>query len=148
MQDQVILMIRTHRVSNKKERLRVLSVYKFLLLHLIIFWKLHIIYSPHYFGTETAKEPFILWVWLPTCLPHAVETSRCPFQCWISSREAVNTNFYSLWFDLTGNWNSVYCFSSRCSIHSTTDWLLSIMILQHKFGMHASVYYIADFLVM
>ena len=58
---------------------------------------------------------------LPTCLPHTIEASHCPFNCWTSSREAVNTNFYSLWFDSTGNRTRVYRFSSRRSIHSTTD---------------------------
>ena len=57
----------------------------------------------------------------PTCLPHTLEASHCPFNCWTSSREAVNTNFYSLWFDPTGNRTRVYRFSSRRSIHSTTD---------------------------
>ena len=33
----------------------------------------------------------------------------------------MNTNFYSLWFDPTGNRTRVYRFSSRRSIHSTTD---------------------------
>ena len=42
-----------------------------------------------------------------------------PFKRWMSSREAVNTNFDSLWFDPTGNRTRVYCFSSRRSIHST-----------------------------
>ena len=36
----------------------------------------------------------------------------------------MNTNFYSLWFDPTGNRNRVYRFSGRRSIHSTTDRLL------------------------
>ena len=58
---------------------------------------------------------------LPICLPHTMEASHCPFNCWTSSREAVNTNFYSLWFDSTGNRTRVYRFSSRRSIHSTTD---------------------------
>ena len=31
---------------------------------------------------------------LPTCLPHTVKASRCSFNCWTSSREAVNSNFY------------------------------------------------------
>ena len=35
--------------------------------------------------------------------------------------KAVNTNFYSLRFDPTGNRTRVYRFSSRRSIHSTTD---------------------------
>ena len=30
---------------------------------------------------------------LPTCLPHTVEASHCPFNCWTSSRKAANTNF-------------------------------------------------------
>ena len=50
-----------------------------------------------------------------------MEASHCPFNCWTSSREAVNTNFYSLWFDPTGNRTRVCRFSSRRSIHSTTD---------------------------
>ena len=58
---------------------------------------------------------------LPTCLSHTVEASHCPFNCWTSSREAVNTNFYSVWLDPTGNRTRVYRFSSRRSIHSTTD---------------------------
>ena len=58
---------------------------------------------------------------LPTCLPHTMGASHCLFNCWTSSREAVNTNFYSLWFDSTGNRTRVYRFSSRRSIHSTTD---------------------------
>ena len=61
---------------------------------------------------------------LPTCLPHIMEASHCPFNCWTSSREAVNTNFSSLWFDPTGNRTRVYRFSSRRSIHSTTDRLI------------------------
>ena len=58
---------------------------------------------------------------LPACLPHTAEASHCPFDCWTSSRKAVNTNFYSLWFDPTRNRTRVYRFSSRRSIHSTTD---------------------------
>ena len=33
----------------------------------------------------------------------------------------MNTNFYSLWYNPTGNRTPVYRFSSRRSIHSTTD---------------------------
>ena len=58
---------------------------------------------------------------LPICLPHTMEASHCPCNCWTSSREAVKSNFYSLWFDPTGNQTHVYRFSSRRSIHSTTD---------------------------
>ena len=57
---------------------------------------------------------------LPTCLPHTAEASYCPFNCWTSSRKAVNINFYSLCYDPTGNRTRVYRFSSRRSIHSTT----------------------------
>ena len=64
---------------------------------------------------------------LPTCLPLSAEASHCPFNCWTSSRKAVNTNFYSLWFDPTGNRIRVYRFSSRRSIHSTTDRLKLII---------------------
>ena len=37
-----------------------------------------------------------------TCLPHTAEAIYCPFNCWTSSREAVITDFYSLWFDRPG----------------------------------------------
>ena len=40
----------------------------------------------------------------------------------------MNSNFYSLWFDPTGNRTQVYRFSSRCSIHSTTERLLKRFI--------------------
>ena len=33
----------------------------------------------------------------------------------------MNTNFYRLWFDLTGNRTRVYRFSSKCFIRSITD---------------------------
>ena len=45
---------------------------------------------------------------LPICLLHTMEASHCPFNCWTSSREPVNTNFYNLWFDSTGNRTRVY----------------------------------------
>ena len=38
----------------------------------------------------------------------------------------MNTNFYSLWYDPTGNRTRVYRFSSRRSIHSTTDRLNAV----------------------
>ena len=40
---------------------------------------------------------------LPTCLPQMVEALQCPLNCWKSSMEVVNTNFYNLWLDLTSN---------------------------------------------
>ena len=55
-----------------------------------------------------------------------------PFYCWTSRRKAVNTNFYSLWFDATGNRAQVYLFCSRPSIHSTTDWFKSFVRYQHS----------------
>ena len=69
---------------------------------------------------------------LPTCLPHTAEASHCPFNCWTSSRKAMNTNFYSLWLDPTGNRTRVYRFSSRRSIHSTTDRLKPKNIFEKK----------------
>ena len=77
--------------------------------------------SPSCLGQETAKGPFSLPSQAVTCLPHTAEASHCPFNCWTSSKEAVNTNFYSLWFDPAGNRTRVYRFSSKRSIHSTTD---------------------------
>ena len=55
--------------------------------------------------------------------------------------EAVNTNFYSLWFDPTGNRTQVYRFSSRRSIYSTTDPLYSskakaMLILNSSISLH------------
>ena len=54
-------------------------------------------------------------------LPHTVEIPHYPINCWSSSREAVNSNFYSVSFDPTGIRSLVYRFSSRRFIHSTTD---------------------------
>ena len=68
----------------------------------------------------------------PTCLSHTAEASHCPFNCWTSSREDVNSNFYSLWFDPTGNRTQVYRFSSRSSTHSTTDRLFKFVFWRHK----------------
>ena len=78
-------------------------------------------YSPSCLGQGTAKGPFRSSSQAATCLPHTAKSSYCPFNCWTSSREAVNTNFYSLWYDPTGNRTQVYRFSSRRSTHSTTD---------------------------
>ena len=69
----------------------------------------------------TAKSrSFGLRVKLPTCLPHTSDASHFP----IAERQtgkALNTNFYSRWFDRTGNQTQVYHFSSRVSIHSNTE---------------------------
>ena len=60
-------------------------------------------YSPSCHGQETAKEPFGLQVKLlpSTCLTCMMEALHCPFNCWKSSREGVNTNFCRLWFEPT-----------------------------------------------
>ena len=52
----------------------------------------------------------------------------------IAERQAVNTNFCSLWFDPTGKRTQVYNFSSRCAIHSTTD-RLTVMVRVRYVGM-------------
>ena len=36
---------------------------------------------------------------------HTRWRQHCSFNCWTSSRAAVNTNFYSLWFDPMPEWN-------------------------------------------
>ena len=97
-------------------RLCILSI---AFIHYILFTKLP--------WPGDSKETFLVFqssCHLPTCLPHTVEASQCPFNCWMSSRKAVNTNFYNFWFDQTGNRTRVYRFSSRRFIHSTTDRLL------------------------
>ena len=60
-------------------------------------------YSPSCLSQETAKEPFGLRVKLlpSTCLTHMMEALHCPFNCWKSSREAVNSNLYRLLFEPT-----------------------------------------------
>ena len=40
----------------------------------------------------------------------------------------MNTNFYCLWFDATGNRTWVYRFSSRCSILSISDHFMFILL--------------------
>ena len=45
-----------------------------------------------------------------TCLPHMVEASHYPFNCWTSSREVMNTIF-CLWSDLTRNQTIVHYLS-------------------------------------
>ena len=89
-------------------------------------------YSPSFLGQKTTKglSVFESSCHLPTCPPHTVEASHCPFNNWTSSREAVNTNFYSLWYDPTENRTRVYRFSSRRSIHSTTDRFLDLHRLE------------------
>ena len=49
------------------------------------------------------------------CQSHTMEASHWPFECWASSRKAVNTNFSSHWFDPTGNRTQV-CSNFGCRI--------------------------------
>ena len=56
---------------------------------------------------------------LPTHLPHKVEASLYTFNCRSSSREAVNTKYYNLWFDSTRNRTPASRFNNRRYIHST-----------------------------
>ena len=53
---------------------------------------------------------------------------------------STNTNFYSLWFDPTGNGTQVYRFSSRRSIHSTTDRLINSSVDNHQSQIGPSIY--------
>ena len=48
--------------------------------------------------------------------------------------KAVNINFCGLWFEPTGNQTRVYRFSSRRSIHSTTDRLNMDKIARMEYG--------------
>ena len=74
-------------------------------------------YSPSCLGQETAKRELSVFessCHLPTCLPHTVEASHTvPFIAECQARKKVKTNFYSLWFDPTGNRTRIYSFSCR-----------------------------------
>ena len=89
-----------------------------------------------WFSSKAATCPFDDYVWRR---PHTV-----PFYCRTSSREAVNTNIHSLWFDPTGNRTCVYCFSSRRSIHEP---LIAIQLLG-KLAPFSQVYFSGFFLVL
>ena len=71
-------------------------------------------------GQEKAKGPFGLRVKLPP----VYHLRWRLYIAWTSSKEAVNTDFYSLRFDPTGNRSSVNRFSTWHSIHSATDRLM------------------------
>ena len=45
----------------------------------------------------------------------------------------MSNNFYSLWFDPTGNWTQVYRLSNRRSIHSNTDRLNDVIYTAKQF---------------
>ena len=66
---------------------------------------------------------------LSTSLPHTVESSHYHFSCRTRSKEAVNTNFHSLWFGPTGNRTQIYRFSNRRSI---TDWCNHFLLHSKK----------------
>ena len=63
------------------------------------------IYSPSCLGQETAKGPFGLPSQAATCPPVYYTRWRLHTLPLIGERQAevVKTNFYSLWFDQTGN---------------------------------------------
>ena len=88
-----------------------------LLLHQIVIT----FYSPTCLGPETAKGPFGLRVKLPPVYHTRWRLHTVPLIAERQAGKLVSTNFYSLWFDPTGNRTRVYRFSSRRSIHSTTD---------------------------
>ena len=74
-------------------------------------------------GQETAKGPFSLHIKLP---PAQLPPTQCRLHTVTligehQSREAVNTNFSSLWLHPTGKQTHVYHFSSTHSIASTSD---------------------------
>ena len=52
---------------------------------------------------------------------------------------AMNINFYSFWFDPTGNRTWVYRFTSKCSIQSTTYQLKFFFELEVSISSSASV---------
>ena len=75
---------------------------------------------------------------LPICLPHKTLTLLIAE---LQTGITVNTSFYSLWFDPTGNRIRVYHFSSRRSIHSTTDLIgrRAIRVLLKRRGLNQRV---------
>ena len=93
-------------------------------------------YSPTCLGQETAKGPFGHRVKL---LPaHLSTTHFGGFSQSLSllnvKQESWDTNFWSPWFDPTGNRTKVSRFSSRRSIHSTTNrYLVTFTRLQMVF---------------
>ena len=75
------------------------------------------------FCREIHSKCIFSWLSLrskPYCLLHMVEALHCLFNCWTSSHDAVNTNFYSLWFVPTRNRTRINRFSSRRSVYMTT----------------------------
>ena len=78
-------------------------------------------YSPTCLGQETAKGPFGIRVKLPPVFHTRRKLQSVPLIAEHQAGKLVNTNFYTLWFDPTGNRTQVYRFSRRRSIHSTAD---------------------------
>ena len=93
------------------------------------------IYSPCCLAQETAKGPFGLRVKLLLARQSTKydKSFTLPFQYWTSNKEAVSTNFYSLWFDPTRYWTRVYCFSNKRSIHSNIDRLNDVICPAKQF---------------
>ena len=84
-------------------------------------------YSPSCVGQKTAKRFFGLRVKLPPA--HLSTTLGGGFTLSfyllnVKQGSCEYQSLWSLWFDLTGNRTRVYRFSSRRSIHSTTDRLM------------------------
>ena len=71
-------------------------------------------------------------------------TTVYSFNCWTSSRKAVNTNFCSLWFGQTWNRTHVYRFNGRHSIHLKTDQLKYLNV--HYF-IHSLISFLIYFLM-
>ena len=64
---------------------------------------------------------------LSTAHGRSFEVSFCRFDCWILSREATNSNFYSLWSNTTGNRARVYRFNRGRTLYQ----LDRRMVLDH-----------------
>ena len=71
--------------------------------HVLVFWNKMLEENLCYLGQETAKGPFGLQVNLPPVYHTWWRVHTVYFYSGTSSREAVNTNFCSLWFNQTGN---------------------------------------------
>ena len=90
------------------------------------------LYSPSLLGEKTAKGTFGFRVKLPPAYHTRSKLHTVHFN---AERQAIklNTNFYSFWFDPTGNRTRVYRFSNRRSIHSNTDWLNDVIYTAKQF---------------
>ena len=85
------------------------------------------VYLPSCLGQETAKGPFGLQVKLPPphlSTTHGGDLTLSLLMLNVKQESCENQFFYSFWFGPIGNRTRVYRFSSRRSIHSTTDRLV------------------------